>query len=225
MTMLEHHIQKTIVDTLTQSESGARFADLKPEGIENKLFDYHLKILIRDSLVVKNEDGLYALTPEGRRMWRRTTENRRWFAEAAYSVVFCVVRRKSDNAWLLAHRKRHPLINKAGFIHTVPRVDMELSDSVPKDIQGKTGLTGTFQHLGEGYLRMFKDGELESFTHFSLMVCEDAEGELVTEDADALYSWEAQPNFDDPVMVPNMRHLADLYEQGQPFFTEKTIQS
>ena len=65
--MLDHHIQRTIVYTLAFAES-MRFGELKPDELDNKLFNYHLKKVIAAGYVAKNDEGLYTLTSEGKRV-------------------------------------------------------------------------------------------------------------------------------------------------------------
>lgn len=220
--MLEHHIQKAIVATLAHSE-GLRFGELKPAELENKLFDYHLKIVIRDHFVAKSEDGLYSLTPDGRRIWLRTSKDQNWFAEVAYSVLFLVIRRKSDGAWLLATRKTHPLLGKTGLMHAVPEANKDIADSARDSAKEKTGLDCEFKRLGGGFLRIYESDNLESFTQFSLLVCDDAMGELKSTDDKADYVWQTDPDFTADEMVPNMPLLVSRYEKGEPFFIEETI--
>src|SRR6185312_1812671 len=99
--MLDHHIQRTIVYKLSFMPS-ARFSDLKPDDIENKLFTYHLKKVISEGFVSKSEDGTYALTPVGRRLSTGVIKDyQALIVERPLSALFLVIRRKSDNAWLL----------------------------------------------------------------------------------------------------------------------------
>ncbi|MGB2787724.1 MAG: hypothetical protein WBC13_00170, partial [Dokdonella sp.] len=71
---------------------------------------------------------------------------------------------------------------------------------------------------------MFSGDELESFTHFTLLVCEDAVGELKQGNEYSDYFWEDKPDFTDPRMLPNMKSLVAKYEAGEPFFLEETLQ-
>ena len=220
--MLEHHIQKNIVYSLAHAER-LRFAELKPDGLENKLFDYHLKIVVRDGYVAKSGDGSYSLTAEGRMMWLRASKNEQWFAETAYSVLFMIIRRKSDGAWLLARRKTHPLFDMVGFIHGAPVYTEDIADTASSVVKAKTGLEGKFSYLGSGYLRIFNRDQLESYTHFNLLVCEDAPDADLSEDDTAAYLWVDQTKLSEQNLIPNMQTLIDLYTRGEQFFVEKTI--
>lgn len=222
--MLDHHIQRAIVYHLAFLER-ARFSDLKPDDIENKLFTYHLKKVMAAGLVEKDVDGLYRLTPEGRRLGTHAYENDQTQLYKAVSVLFLLVRRKSDSAWLLYRRKNHPLRDRVGFMHAEPNTSELVTVTAQNALHEKTGLEGVFSVAGSGYFRVFEDGELESFTHFTLLVCEDATGELRASDDQATYWWEATPDFSDKTMLPNMPLLIAAYERGGMFFIDETLQS
>lgn len=220
--MLEHHLQRAIVYRLA-FEEGLRFSELKPDTIENKLFTYHLKKVLDAGYVSKDEDGVYRLTPDGRRLGVHVLETQNMLPNIADSVLFLVVRRKLDGAWLMYRRNTHPLKGLAGFMHGRPNAQEESTSTAAKICQEKTGLTGQFKALGGGYFRMYEGDNLESFTHFTLLVCEDAVGQLQEHDNTAEYFWEGDPDFSADNILPNMPVLVELYQAGKPFFIEKTF--
>lgn len=61
----KHHIQKHILKVLTYSDY-ARFRDMRPKNVDSNLYNYHLKLLIKEGFVGKCELG-YSLTPQGMR--------------------------------------------------------------------------------------------------------------------------------------------------------------
>lgn len=220
--MLDHHIQRAIVYRLAFSPQ-LRFSELKPGDIENKLFDYHLKKVVKAGLVAKDSSGLYALTSHGRKLGIHVVNNARALTDQAYSVLFLVIRRQSDGAWLLYRRKVHPLLGRVGFMHAVPNASEATLVTARSAVKQQTGIDCQFNALGSGYFRVFEGDDLESFTHYSLLVCETATGELKPNDEFADYFWESKPNFVAADMLPNMPQLSKLYEAGQPFFEESTL--
>lgn len=220
--MLDHHIQRAIVYRLALS-SKLRFSELKPTDIENKLFTYHLKKVVSAGYVKKNEENSYILTPEGRRLGIHALENGQVLVDQAYSVLFMVIRRKSDGAWLLCRRKTHPLIGKFGLMHSIPNADEEVAITAQNDCMAKSGIKAVFTALGGGYFRVFENDLLESFTHFTLLVCEDAEGEIVNTDKHAEYYWSQGVDLTDKNVLPTMPSLLSAYNAKQPFFFEETI--
>lgn len=222
--MLDHHLQRGIVYRLAL-EDNLRFSELKPADIENKLFTYHLKKVLAAGYVNKSNDGLYHLTAEGRRLGIRVLSDPQTLADRAHSVLFLVIRRKSDGAWLLYQRKNQPLIGKVGFMHATPSADGATAATAATLCKERTGLSCEFKTLGGGYFRTFRGDELESFTHYTLLTADDAEGDLKQGNPDyAEYFWEVEPNFEASEMLPNMPTLIEAYQAGKPFFLEKSFQ-
>lgn len=220
--VFEHYIQRDIIYRLAFSES-LRFSELKPDILENKLFTYHLKKVVTAGYVVKNVNGLYELTPEGRRLGVRVLNQQNDLVNKAESVLFLIIRRQVDGAWLLYKRLTHPLINQIGFMHDTPYADVISTKSAKAVCYEKTGIKANFSLLGGGYFRVFEAESLESFTNFSLLYSEDATGELIQNDQHAKYFWQTEPDFNDSNMLPNMKTLVQLYKAKKPFFVEKTF--
>lgn len=222
--MLEHHIQKAIVYKLAFSD-GLRFSELKPDDIENKLFDYHLKLVIRDGIVEKSDDGLYVLTATGRRLGIRTLEKQLTLADRAQSILFLIIRQTPDpdSPYLFYKRLIHPLKDKVGFMHAGPTAGKSIEQVAQEECLAKTGLTCSFKPLGSGYFTTYADESLEGYVNFTLLVSDSAEGELTQNHENAEYFWQSQPDFSSPDMIPNMSTLAELYQDGKTFFIEKTF--
>ena len=217
--MLDHHIQKNIVYTLALAES-MRFSELKPDGLENKLFDYHLKKVIAAGYVGKTDSGEYALTSIGRRVGKDAIKKDNQLIDRAYSVLFLAIRRKADGAWLFCRRKTHPLLGKVGFMHGQPSFTEHVALAAQAEALRKTGLACEFTVRGSGYLRMYESSQLDSFTHFTLLECTDAHGELLQLDDLAEYYWQVDPGFDTPDMLPSIAHFADKLAEPGLFFLE-----
>jgi hypothetical protein len=225
--MLDHHIQRGIVFKLAFMPS-ARFSDLQPDDVENKLFAYHLKKVVSEGYVAKSENGLYALTPEGRRLSTGVLDDHQALVvERPLSALFLVIRRKnnSDNAWLLYRRATHPMLGYQGFMHCHPSSLIDSALAAQEQCRARTGLSGEFTPLGGGYIRVYQEDKLESFTHFTLLYCDDIQGELLQNDSHAEYFWstEPDPDFSAENMFPSTVMLKQYYEAKQPFFVEKTF--
>lgn len=200
-----------------------RFSELKPQELENKLFDYHLKKVISAGLIEKAADGTYTLTSEGRRLGIHVLENTQALVDRAYSVLFLVIRRSSDGAWLLYKRRNHPLKDRVGFMHVIPNSLESATQTAQSECNLKTGLDCTFSPLGNGYFRVFENNELQSFTHFTLLSCEAAEGELTQNNELAEYMWVNKIDATDSQLLPSMPLLLEKYLTQKPFYIDETI--
>lgn len=220
--MLDHHIQRTIVYKLALTEA-LRFSELRPDEIENKLFTYHLKKVVSEGYATKDQDGLYKLTPEGRRLGVYILDNTEPLFDRADSVILMAVQRKEDYSWLLYRRRSHPLLGKVGFMHAIPNASESSVDTAKKTLLEKTGLIGTFEVLGGGFFRIYEESRLESFTNFTLLTCNDAVGELQADDELAEYFWVDSPDSEATNLLPNMPTLLKLHKEGKTFFVERTL--
>ncbi|MFT4532153.1 MAG: hypothetical protein ACI9T8_000164 [Candidatus Saccharimonadales bacterium] len=216
-----HHVQKSIVNRLAFADS-LRFSELKTDGLESKLFDYHLKLTIVDGLVKKNDGGHYQLTQKGKQEGLQL-QKKLPSHELAESVLFLLVRREVSGEWLLYTRSTHPLKDRTGFMHTIPNSTELATHTAANVLKARTGLTGLFSAKGSGFFRIYQDDEPESFTNFTLLVCEDASGDLNIKDVTATYEWITNPDFSDPAMLPNMSVLYSKYLASDSFFLDQTI--
>jgi len=220
--MLEHHIQKSIVYKLAFNEA-LRFSELKPDDLDNKLFNYHLKLVISAGLVKKDANGLYSLTAEGRRVGVGVLDKQFAALDKAYTVLFLIIRRASDKSWLLFKRKTHPLLGEIGFMHADPSAEKSVYKTAQDELLVKTGLRATFNYLGSGFFKVIKDGGLESYTHFTALVAEDAAGELSQNSDKGEYFWAADISDTKGQLLPTAQALVGQYTQGQQFFIERTF--
>lgn len=218
--MLEHHIQREIVYRLAFAKS-LRFSELKPDHLENKSFDYHLKIAIRDGLIAKNENGEYELTSEGKRVGKGALKNSSRFLDRAYSVLFLAI--KSGDSYLLYRRKTQPMLGGVGFMHAQPNIDETICETAKRVLTEQTGLSGDFAVKSSGFFRIFRGDEIESFTHFTLLFCENAAGELNANDNLAEYFWMENPDFSHSEMLPSMPTLAKILADTDEYFVEQTL--
>jgi len=220
--MLDHHIQREIVYALAFSE-GLRFSELKPDTLENKAFDYHLKKVIVAGYVKKNDNGLYSLTAEGKRVGKGALKKQSRLIDRAYSTLLLAVRRPDDGAWLLIRRKSQPLLGLTGLMNASPVASQETHQTAAQVCREQTGLTGTFVPHGHGYFRIYRDGALESFIHFTLLMCSDIQGELHQNSELAEYYWDTDPDWQAPEMLPNMQILVGMLQAPAGSFVERTF--
>jgi len=221
--MLDHHIQRAIIYRLAFTP-GLRFSELKPDELENKLFTYHLKKVLAEGLVAKSETGIYTLSPEGRRVSTGALDKEQdLIVERAHSVLFLVIRRKCDGAWLFYKRGTHPMLGFSGFMHCNPNAQEFVTETARTECHKKTGLSGTFQALGSGYFRIYDSGFLESFTNFTLLYCDNIQGTLNPSDPKAEYEWVIDPDFSAEDMFPGTKLLKERYETKQSFFVDETF--
>jgi len=187
-----HHIQKHIIDVLATVDP-ARYADLRPDDMDGNQFTYHLKQLITDRLVAKNEDGTYSLTQKGRTYLVTRYENP---DEMAHTIFLVIVRH--GGKLLLRERRVQPMLGYIGFVHGEPVVGKTLGESVRERVALKTGVDiEDIMVRGSGLIRIVKDGQPQSFSHAIIVQAVAGSGDLpITEDETGKNSWIPEDQLD-----------------------------
>ncbi len=216
--MLDHHLQREIHFQLSHADS-LRFSELQPEGVENKLFDYHLKKTLRSGLIQKNDDGSYSLTPTGRRIGAGTLSRPSSTADKAYSLLLFGLQRE-DGAWLLYERTSHPQINRVGLPQHRPDAHHSTLESA-RTFATQIDIEADFSVHAHGYLRVFDENDaVESFVHFTLLkgVCSAADTPLPDG-----YRWVAAADFSDLDLLPSTSVLMKLLAGPTGGFADETL--
>jgi hypothetical protein len=141
----------------------------------------------------------------------------------AFSVLYLAVHHK-ENGWLLYRRNTHPLKNHIGFMHAVPDVLFPTEKRASAELLTKTGLVGDFQVIGSGFFRTYSGDTIDSFTNFTILLCENPEGELEQADDNADYYWVDVISKTMPNLLPNMPVLLEAIASGHyPFFVDESV--
>lgn len=217
--MLQHHIQNGIIQLLAR-EKATNFASLKPKNIESNAFNYHLRALVKEGFVTKNEDGLYQLTRLGMRLGLNSHLSAKERLSQAHSVLLMTVV-DDQKGMVLRERTAHPMYGYLGFIHGEPNHTELVTDTAKKRFKEYTGLTADFKVRGFGYTRFMGGGELESFTSFTLLVADKYNGELKQGSSTGRNMWitkEAACKHEK--LFPNMQPLFESMDSKEPFWLD-----
>lgn len=141
---LDHHLQSQVVQQLVHHGEQS-FSQLKPDGVENSLFMYHMRKLIARGIVAKTAGG-FALTAEGAR-WANKTEANIRVAELPRPMAQLIIIR--DGHILLSERVDHMAkhLNRYMLPGTRHRFG-ETSRASAERIATKLGLTLTSDCVG-----------------------------------------------------------------------------
>ena len=134
-----HWIQRHILDQL-MTHATRRFSELRAEGVESNLFQYHLRHIIRKGLVEKCDKG-YRLAPQG--LYYADRYSREYKGERPQPKLITVIVLKNNRGEVLLQQKsRQPWIGQyhlpAGKIHIG---EATLAAAV-RELKEKTGIDG-----------------------------------------------------------------------------------
>lgn len=208
MATMIHHIRRTVLDKLATAES-LRYGELKPKDLDGNVFTYHLKGLIVDDLIEKNEAGDYLLTAAGRDYIVHRYEDP---ALSAHSIFLIVLKRQSE--YLLRRRKVQPLLGYTGFIHGEPEAGVGIIETATKRLKDKTGLKDvSLVVAGSALITQHRDDELQSYSHAVILYGETIQEITIEEDATGHNLWSSLDSAEK--LIPSCDDIVAMIENKQ----------
>lgn len=217
--MQEHHLQREILYKLVTNDA-LRFSELRPKNVDSNVATYHLQQLIKQKLVLKNEDGKYQLTELGKVAGINITLSKKELLEQAHSIILMALR--DGDSWLLRRRKAQPMFDKVGFVHGEPVAHENTILTARREFHNRTGITADFYPRGFGYVRLVRGDNLESFVHFTMLEATKFSGELLESSRNGENFWVKNPNFTDNDMIPSMSDIVKSMEESKIFYFDET---
>ena len=212
-------IQKDILARLITNPY-LRYSELKPANLEGNHFMYHLKALLHSGMVVKNEQGQYLLSPQGK-LSADKLSLQNYSPRVQPSIVTLITCQNEKGQWIVYKRKRQPLIDQVGFVYGKLHLGETIAQAAHRELKEKTGLECELTHRGDGYITIYESSEPVSQIMFHLFYGKNPYGEIkkTTKPGEASWAWQEEFKFE-----PFMPSMVDLVEQIQQskdrFFVE-----
>lgn len=216
---MTHVIQKQILARLISSPY-LRYSELKPPNLEGNHFMYHLRSLMREGLVVKNEQGQYLLSSSGK-LLADSMSLQNYAPRTQPNIVTLITCQNTKGQWLVYKRKRQPLINQIGFVYGKLHVGETISQAANRELKEKTGLECELTHRGDGYITIYEGNDIVSQIMFHLFYGKNPYGEIAitNKPGEANWAWRDELKFE-PYMA-SVDDLATLIEGSKErFFVE-----
>jgi 8-oxo-dGTP diphosphatase len=221
-----HEIQRNILLELLMRKS-ATFTELKPaDNIEGSHLTFHLKQLIKKSLIYKEEDR-YFLTDKGKEFANREQIMKKNPKEVIPSNTIILICRRQDR-YLTYTRKKHPFYGFQGFPSGKILAGELVLSAAKRNLKEKTGLRSTPQIISVNHriiLDSLKKDVLED-KYLYLCLFERFTGDE-SFDSSGDYKWIQKDKID--VVISKPYHLfkkyLDLAEKfdAQITFSEEKI--
>jgi ADP-ribose pyrophosphatase YjhB (NUDIX family)/predicted transcriptional regulator len=181
--MITHDIQIHILTQLLKSKNGLRYRDMKPTAVENDLYNYHLKYLVKSGLAVKDNDT-YSLTDAGKQFVEEISplDPAGQTSELFRVNVLAGGLRIHDGKLEVLNQKRtcHPFYGDVGIIGGPVKKGEKIIDAARRKFEEETGLIGEFTHLGViRKLRYTNTGDLFSDILFHICFSAECSGALI----------------------------------------------
>lgn len=181
---------------------------------------YHLKALMREGLVVKNEQGQYLLSSEGK-LLADSMSLLNYTPRTQPNIVTLITCQNTKGQWLVYKRKRQPLINQIGFVYGKLHLGETISQAANRELKEKTGLECELIHRGDGYITIYEGNDIVSQIMFHLFYGKNPYGDIssAAKPGEASWAWRDELKFE-PFMA-SVDDLAKLIEESKDrFFVE-----
>lgn len=211
-----HWIQRHILDYLMIHDR-ARFSDLRAEGVESNLFQYHLRHLIAKKLVEKI-DGGYALAAKGLYYADRFSPAFKGERPQPKIITIAVVKNVHGEVFL-QQKPRQPWLGDyhipAGKIHAGENT----GGAAVREFEEKTGkvLVDDVQFRALVHVIITKNGELVS-DYFGFIFLGRYDGDI----ENGLW-YNEERDGDEVTLAPSVREILALERMGDEQFHQVDI--
>jgi ADP-ribose pyrophosphatase YjhB (NUDIX family) len=222
MHVIEHHIQREIIDRLMRAEN-LRFKDLKPDGMESNIFMYHLKRLTKEGFVTKADPG-YVLAPKGIQYVDNLSPASSKPIAQPKAICILYIKNKAGNI-LVAQKKAQPFIGKYMLPSGKQRLDESVQQHVSRELQEKFNITRQAVRRGVTEVMLYDAPSRVLLTHVIGQVYEvEVTGANIPSETDRYtYTWHSDVGKLD--FMPGTKELIDCLQEREElfFFSYNTV--
>ncbi len=184
------------------------YSQLKPKDIEGNLFMYHLKELIKESLVQKRSDGKYELSAKGQ-VFAETLSLENFKPRIQPKIVSLLVCKNNRGEFLLYKRKRQPFLGLVGFPYGKIHLGETILQAATRELQEKTGLSAKLIHKADVYLTTFQGQDLLAQTFCHVFTASHFQGNLIKNSDIGECFWGDVGNIEADELMPG---FIDIYK-------------
>jgi 8-oxo-dGTP pyrophosphatase MutT (NUDIX family) len=189
---LRHPIQLSILEDLRVSSGGERYSRMRPDGIENDLYNYHLQQLVRQGLIKKASDK-YFLTSLGKELIIELNPINADGDSHRFKIAsLCLLIDSSSGIpkLLYQHRTRQPFAGEWGIIGGGWRRGESAVHAARRRLKEESGLEAEFSLFGLMRKRHYDaDGHIYSDILFHICASDAYSGELIESNNFGDQSW------------------------------------
>jgi len=161
----------------------SRFTDLNIQGLSNDHFSYHIKVLIQDGYVTKNESK-YLLTNKGKEFANRMdTDNTEIEKQPKVAVIIIATKNINGKKHLLVQeRTKEPYFGYYGFITGKIRFGEKVSETAKRELKEESGLEGgniVIKRIVHDHVVLEDSGDLVEDKMFYVVLIKNPKGDLV----------------------------------------------
>lgn len=222
-----HQIQNNILKELLFKKT-ARFSELNINKVSNDHFTFHLKKLIGDGLVMKNQDGSYLLTIAGKEYANRLdtdAEKIEIEKQAKIGVLVVGVDGSGDKKkYLIQQRLKHPYHGFYGFISGKIKWGEGVYEAGLRELEEEAGLKAELNLVSiEHKIDYSKEGKLLEDKFFYIVKATNLTGQLMESFEGGRNTWLTQKEIKNlPDLFGDVLKIIKVVDKGEfTFFEDK----
>ena len=222
-----HQIQNNILNTLLFKEK-SRFAEMNTDNISNDHFTFHLKRLLEQKLIEKDEQGFYNLTIIGKEYANRLDTDAKDVdieRQAKLSVlVVCVDNSGKEIKYLVQQRLKHPSFGFYGFVSGKIKWGETVYEAAQRELKEETGLEAKLALAGiEHKVDYSNKGELLEDKYFYVMKALNFAGQLLETFEGGKNIWFTKQEIEKlPDLFDDVLKIIQVIDKGKfTFFEDK----
>lgn len=213
-----HKTQKQIIKKLLENKR-ATYTQLKPKNIEGNVFIYHLKSLIKNDYISKN-NKIYSLTPKGKHLVDRLSLDN--LNERIQPTIVTTIILEDKGKYLLYKRKKQPFFDHICFPYGKIHLEERILEAASRELFEKSGLKADLKYKGHVYLTIHDETELVSNMLCHVFSGKNISGEIRTDYSSGQCFWDKLENFPKIKILPGVTQMAKLLKtkNKEMFFEE-----
>ena len=184
--------------------------------MEGNLFTYHLRKLIEEGLISKN-DGNYGLTAAGKlfidRLSMKTLSPR-----IQPKIVTMLLIENNLGEYVVYRRKREPFIKRIGFPHGKIHLGESVYDAAHRELREKASFDTELKYRGDVYASVFEKGELITHILSHVFTGRVKKQTIKSSDRTADCYWAKLGDVHDAKYLPAFGDIYDLCQKGKSIF-------
>lgn len=228
MSKIKEHILKKIMHNPECTFSELWEKDIRDE-IESNKFAYHLKKLIDEGLIKKqNNSDVYMLTSQGKK--EMTFVDGETGKKKTFPLVTVLMVVVKDNKVLLMKRLKEPFYGYWGIHGGKLDFDKHIFEAAAEELKQETGLKADFELKGISSSKTFNDGEQLYNHQFFILLCKNPRGHVIEKISEGENKWfeiekinklkifPTVPYFLDAALTPGFTFLEiDRFQENHEF--------
>jgi len=221
-----HDLQNKILKILLLNEK-SRFTELNIDNITSDHFNFHIKRLLELKFILKDKQGFYHLTDEGKEYANRLdVDSGKIEIEKQAKIGALVICTKIEDGvkkYLIQKRLKHPFYGYCGFISGKIKWGELVSDAAKRELKEETGIEGSLRLAGvEHKIDYNKNNKLLEDKYFYVFEAIDSKGKLLREFEAGENFWMTENEINKtPELFDDVLPLMELIKERKFNFLEK----